>query len=359
MQIKTISTAAGVNKIDFSNDSSYSTAHFYWVKNLGDSTLYVSVKPNPIVEKDDVAELPAKGAVSVETDEGKIYILGAGKVEIHNTNSKFCPFELPSTGSGGGSSITIDSALSETSRNPAENKVITGAINDLSNRMLNPNLLINPDFRINQRDITGTIRPVATPGMGDFHTYFVDRWGIDSGFVTINSDDTLTLNGTMSQILENAVGSNVTASVSAGTAVYDDTTKTFTITGNGDIISWAKLEIGSAATPFVPPNITEEQIKCQRYYLGLNTYIRYPMTRLTSSTIDFIIPVNAMMRATPTIYGTPVVYNNADASAQSGFSFSIAGYGINAITVRATKESHGLTSAFLDVTNGVKINAEL
>ena len=94
MQVKTITTAAGVNEIDFGNDSSQSTAHFYWLKNLGDSTLYVSAKPDPIAEKDDVAELPTKGAVSVETDEGKIYILGAGKVEIHRTNSKFCPFGL-------------------------------------------------------------------------------------------------------------------------------------------------------------------------------------------------------------------------------------------------------------------------
>ena len=355
MQIKTISTVDGMNEIDFSNDSSHSTAHFYWFRNLSDSTLYVSAKPNPVPEKDDVAELPAKGAASIETDEGKVYILGAGKVEIHRTNSKFCPFELPSTGSGGGSSIVIDSALSETSRNPAENRVITGAIKEKSN----PNLLINPDFKINQRMASGTIKPLTSPGIGDTHTYFVDRWGVDSGTVTINSDGTLTLNGTMSQILENAVGLNVTASVSAGTAVYDDTTKTFTITGNGDTISWAKLEIGSAATLFVPPNITEEQIKCQRYYLGLNTYIRYPMTRLTSSTIDFIIPVNAMMRVNPTMHGSPIVYNNADVSAQSDFSFSVTSYGINAIAIRATKESHSLTSAFLDVTNGVKFNAEL
>ena len=105
MQVKTISTAAGVNEIDFGNDSSQSTAHFYWLKNLGDSTLYVSANPNPIAEKDDVAELPAKGAVSVETDEGKIYILGAGKVEIHRTNSKFCPFDWQSSGSGGGGTV--------------------------------------------------------------------------------------------------------------------------------------------------------------------------------------------------------------------------------------------------------------
>ena len=105
MQIKTITTVAGVNEINFGNDSSQSTAHFYWLKNLGDSTLYVSVNPNPVAEKDNVAELPAKGAVSVETDEGKIYVLGAGKVEIHRANSKFCPFDWQSSGSGGGGTI--------------------------------------------------------------------------------------------------------------------------------------------------------------------------------------------------------------------------------------------------------------
>ena len=130
----------------------------------------------------------------------------------------------------------------------------------------NPNLLINPNFRINQYSKSGSIIPDKNADGEDIHTYFVDRWGIDSGSVTINSDGTLTLNGTMSQILENAVGSNVTASVSAGAAVYDDTTKTFTITGNGDIISWAKLEIGSTATPFSPPEPATELIKCQRYY---------------------------------------------------------------------------------------------
>lgn len=133
MQVKTITTAAGVNEIDFGNDNSQSTAHFYWLKNLGDSTLYVSANPNPIAEKDDVAELPAKGAVSVETDEGKIYILGAGKVEIHRTNSKFCPFDWQSSGSGGGGggSITVDSELSDTSTNPLQNKVTTAAINEV------------------------------------------------------------------------------------------------------------------------------------------------------------------------------------------------------------------------------------
>lgn len=107
MQIKTITTAAGANEIDFGNNDPQSTAHFYWFKNLSDSTLYVSAKPNFVAGEDNVAELSAKGAASIETDEGKVYVLGAGKIEIHRTNSKFCPFELPSTGSGGGGENVI------------------------------------------------------------------------------------------------------------------------------------------------------------------------------------------------------------------------------------------------------------
>ena len=299
MQIKTITTAAGVNEIDFGNDGSQSTAHFYWLKNLGNSTLYVSANPNPIAEKDDVAELPAKGAVSVETDEGKIYILGAGEVEIHRTNSKFCPFELPSTGSGGGSSITIDSALSETSTNPAENRVITGAINDLSNRMLNPNLLINPDFKINQREFEGIQFPSDLK-----HIYYtVDRWAVQPGQgMIVNSDGTVTIYGGCIQKIEQDVGDNVTASVGvvSGSAVanYDPQTKTFSITTDGEsaIISWAKLEIGSTATAFITPNPIDELIKCQRYYIR-NNIARKPFGcgyAVNSSTANIFIPMHPL-----------------------------------------------------------------
>lgn len=97
MKIKTITTATGVNLVDFGD----CTSRFYWFRNLGDSTLYVSAKPNPISGEDDVSELPPKSSVSIETDEGKVYILGAGKVEIHNTDSKFCPFRGVNTVSEG------------------------------------------------------------------------------------------------------------------------------------------------------------------------------------------------------------------------------------------------------------------
>ena len=88
MNIKTITTVDGINPVYFGDYA----PRFYWFKNLGDSTLYVSANPNPISGGDDVSELLPKSSTSIETDEGKVYVLGAGKVEIHNTDSKFRPF---------------------------------------------------------------------------------------------------------------------------------------------------------------------------------------------------------------------------------------------------------------------------
>lgn len=87
MKIKTVTTVEGINSVDFGDNA----PRFYWFKNLGDSTLYVSAKPSMIAGGDDVSELPPKSLTSIETTAGTVYILGAGKVEIHNTDSKFCP----------------------------------------------------------------------------------------------------------------------------------------------------------------------------------------------------------------------------------------------------------------------------
>lgn len=206
MQIKTITTVAGVNEIDFGNDDSQTTAHFYWFKNLSDSTLYVSAMPSPVAGEDNVAELSAKGAASVETDEGKVYVLGAGKVEIHRTNSKFCPFELPSTGSGGGGgSITVDSELSDTSTNPLQNKVTTAAINEI-------NSALETKSDINHiHDISASGNPVVMDNLQGgvpfseitikgknliIYPYYTTTKTINGITFTDNGDGTITANGT-------------------------------------------------------------------------------------------------------------------------------------------------------------------
>ena len=188
-------------------------------------------------------------------------------------------------------------------------KAVLEAIKGKIPTVSNSNLLTNPDFSINQREISGAF--------SDTGKYFVDRWRLVSGAVTVNSDGTLTLNGSICQPLESAVGSNVTASVAAGTAIYDDTAKTFTITGNGDVISWAKLEIGSAATDFSPPDPAAELMKCYRFFYRVGRSITTPNQNANVSRINYQstssktagctirFPVDMRVVPTATIIGTP------------------------------------------------------
>ena len=97
MDIKTITTTEGVNEVDFGSGAS----RFYWFQNLGTTTVHVSANADIVAGADGVAELAAGGATCIETTEGKVYVLGAGKVQIHNTGDKFRPFKNAPAQSGG------------------------------------------------------------------------------------------------------------------------------------------------------------------------------------------------------------------------------------------------------------------
>lgn len=100
MNIKTITATEGVNKVDFGSSAS----RFYWFQNIGTTTVHVSANADIVAGADGVAELAAGGVTCIETTEGKVYVLGAGKVQIHNVGDKFCPvFKRAPAQSGGGS----------------------------------------------------------------------------------------------------------------------------------------------------------------------------------------------------------------------------------------------------------------
>lgn len=110
---------------------------------------------------------------------------------------------------------------------------------------------------------------------------------------------------------------------------------------------WVALYEGEFTAEDLPAPVRPEDVvdllKCQRHYLPLNTYVRYPLTRLSASEIDFLIPIPIKMRATPTLVGD--IYVAAGLTDQTGFSFTVAGVGSNAISIRCTKSNHGLTAA--------------
>lgn len=216
----------------------------------------------------------------------------------------------------------------------------------------NPNLLINPNFAINQRGQSS-----YTGGV-----YGVDRWKgyqlnvmvctPNTNGVTLTAPESSTGTGAIyRQVIEpeqvaRLAGKTITFSFMAtnrGSAgIYlrcltpasaGDTpsiasgetkivTKTITLaaditelqfvfrksSGTLDVdINWVKLEIGSVATEFSPPSIAEELPKCQRYY-----QIRSNSYTIETNAIDRPIP----MRVNGTIGTTTineVTYKYVDA----------------------------------------------
>ena len=182
---------------------------------------------------------------------------------------------------------------------------------DLAPQLSNPNLLDNWYFGnpVNQRNVSGTIDAVG---------YFLDRWKLVSGSVTIGSNG-ITLNGTIVQILETAVGTDVTASAltTEGVVVasYDDSSKTFSLTGTGQTFVAAKLELGTHQTLAHKdangnwvlneiPDYGEQLARCQRYHRRVerSNYGTFAFGMSTSTTeIAFPVPLNPPMRVAPSV----------------------------------------------------------
>ena len=175
----------------------------------------------------------------------------------------------------------------------------------------NPNLLDNWYFAapINQRNVSGTITATG---------YFIDRWMLTSGSVSIVKNQGLTLNGTIEQKLETAPVQTATVSYltpdGVRTGTYNSSTKTVTITTSEDtLIIAAKLELGTNQTiarqeddSWVlndpPPHPASELAKCQRYLV---------MGEFTSVKIDNVsmfIPLPVVMRKRPSYDFTGIDY---------------------------------------------------
>ena len=214
----------------------------------------------------------------------------------------------------------------------------------------NPNLLINPDFKINQRGITSVAG-------GNYKIYFADRWHSVGCSVT-NTDGVIsaawdgsyiyddgTNTGFIQSVLElpELIGKQVTLSVNIdgvrNHAVFTIPT-TFpgivrkTVIEDVDIavgnyinigiaallffksttshtIEDVKLETGGIATPFVPPDPAIELAKCQRYYESI-AIVGNPYGAMRDSIIaqGFF---KVTKRIPPTL--TITSFNDADADA--------------------------------------------
>lgn len=192
----------------------------------------------------------------------------------------------------------------------------------LGKKFSNPNLLINPDFKINQRGST-----TYTTG------YTVDRWkviGATLNAKTKTLSNPNSVGGAFLQSLENEPTGTFTVTLNVASvtgtvkfswkdgstyktgAVISKGLNTYTFTASSltwvgiDVASGAsiqldymKLEQGSVATHFVTPNKAEELAKCQYY-----TVIFEPWRTILNANTDLSvinIDTRCKMRTKPTV----------------------------------------------------------
>lgn len=267
----------------------------------------------------------------------------------------------------------------------------------------NPNLLINPDFAINQRGIY-TVNTT--------NKYGFDRWkywnGGSAGNVVMETQTSGTYIGTtkitpanafngICQFIEDFTqlkGKTVTLSCegtfpSSGVRFairYDTSSSTdvflegmevnntknkwsisFTIPDNiaytkmayciysvssssTFYIKYAKMEVGNIATEFSPPVKADELLKCQRYFLIYRGYMEYSnywgLGVAYWSTTRVFVPLifRVQMRVTPTFkYGGNWRLVNTNVS-KTDISLSTDQMNGNGCCISATSTSGGLTS---------------
>ena len=313
-------------------------------------------------------------------------------------------------GTGGGSKIEIDSVLDENSENPVQNKVITPELlsrytkeetnelfENLKNQISNPNLLINGDFRINQRGQTS---------YSSANKYTVDRWlnrenslsvtPLANGGVklerTANSITSVPMISQSIEHFENLLGKTLTITVKirednttggfwfgvwggnetryatkeyggsgthiSGTGLFSITftmpetigysrlnfvirLNTGSIQGENIIIDWAKLEIREVSTAFIPRPYAEELALCQRYCVINNdydyTYNDFGIGVAGRTTqVDIKTSVPVVLRTPPTIQ---YIVNNGSISTSIPTNLKLLTYTGGSLNLTSTPTS--------------------
>lgn len=134
--------------------------------------------------------------------------------------------------------------------------------------------------------------------------------------------------------------------------------------GKSIIVRWAAMYVGTFTPDTIPAyrpkGYGAELAECQRYYLVCNNFPRIRGSFISSSRIDFVIPIPVSMRIKPSIAESDFVVSEINGIQQSGFTFSVFNNFQNAIAISATKTSHGLSDALLTSSGGVwAFNADL
>ena len=301
MTSKTIALTGAEIRVNYSGGTNA------WLRNDGTDAIYASTTPGITAGADGTASIPAGQAMRIDGTCGTVYLLGTGSVQLVGSDYTACPFKTAALGGSGADSV----ARAAIEAHAADTDIhVTADEKAYWNTLSGKNELDNPDFRVNQR------------GQNEYSTgYTVDRWYIstdkckaapETNGIRLTATATLTSNthafwqnnefplppGKYTLSLKAAdvtgvwaarirtvtaagdyVDSYYTPRLHAGinsvTVDLSDSEYISAVSigfnkgteaGNSLKLAWAKLEGGSLATPFVPPDYAAELAKCQRFY---------------------------------------------------------------------------------------------
>ena len=302
MTSKTIALSGAEIRADYSGGTNA------WLRNDGTAVVYASAEAGISAGADGVVSIPAGQAAAIYGACGSVYLLGIGSVMLIGSDYTACPFKTSAQSGGSGADSVARAAIEA---HAADTDIhVTADEKAYWNTLSGKNELDNPDFRVNQR------------GQNEYSTgYTVDRWYIstdkckaapETNGIRLTATATLTSNthafwqnnefplppGKYTLSLKAAdvtgvwaarirtvtaagdyVDSYYTPRLQAGinsvTVDLSDSEYISAVSigfnkgneaGNSLKLAWAKLEGGSLATPFVPPDYAAELAKCQRFY---------------------------------------------------------------------------------------------
>ena len=354
----------------------YSGGTNAWLRNDGTATVYASTAPGVTAGADGVVSIPAGQAAAIYGACGAVYLLGTGSVMLVGSDYTACPFKTSAQGGSGADDVAR--AAIEALAADADIHV-TADEKAYWNTLSGKNELDNPDFRVNQR------------GQNEYSTgYTVDRWYIstdkckaapETNGIRLTATATLTSNThafwqnnefplapgkyTLSlNVLEvsgawsarirtvNASGDYVDSyytsllhkgvnkvSVDLSESEYISAVSVGinkgTEAGNSLKLAWVKLESGSLATPFVPPDPATELAKCQRYlYVLRGSLLRAGLAEAYSTSYAlFYLYAPASFRTVPSVsFENVVLSSTKDGSVYSeAASIQVRGCNSNAV----------------------------
>jgi hypothetical protein len=182
------------------------------------------------------------------------------------------------------------------------------------------NAIINGNFAVNQRGVSGTVTLAA--GAYGHDRFKAGASGCTYTFATSNNVTTLTISsGSLIQVIE---GLNLysgtytlswtgTAQGKIGGGSYSSSGVTGSVTGGSNLniefntgtLSLVQFEQGSVATPFERRDYGRELMMCQRYYVG--GFVAWVST--SAAPLNFALPTS--MRTAPTVTGGGAGFGSA------------------------------------------------